>query len=91
MRSTYRSVTDSLVNQVRNMGRSGLAATAISALDAALWDLKAKLMDLPLAALLGRARETVPIYGSGGFTSYGDRRAQRSSLPAGSSGRAVAR
>ena len=62
-----------LVNQVRNMGRSGLAATAISALDAALWDLKAKLMDLPLAALLGRARETVPIYGSGGFTSYNDR------------------
>ena len=38
------------------MGRSGLAATAISALDAALWDLKAKLLDLPLAALLGRAR-----------------------------------
>ena len=62
-----------LVNKVRNMGRSGLAATAISALDAALWDLKAKLMDLPLAALLGRARETVPIYGSGGFTSYKDR------------------
>ena len=61
-----------LVNQVRNMGRSGLAATAISALDASLWDLKAKLLDLPLAALLGRARETVPIYGSGGFTSYDD-------------------
>ena len=61
-----------LVNQVRNMGRSGLAATAISALDAALWDLKAKLLDLPLAALLGRARNVVPIYGSGGFTSYDD-------------------
>jgi L-alanine-DL-glutamate epimerase-like enolase superfamily enzyme len=59
-----------LVNQVRNMGRSGLAATAISALDAGLWDLKAKLLDLPLAALLGRARQAVPIYGSGGFTSY---------------------
>ncbi len=66
-----------LVNQVRNMGRSGLAATAISALDAALWDVKAKLLDLPLAALLGRARETVPIYGSGGFTSYNDRELTR--------------
>ncbi len=57
---------------VRNMGRDGLAATAISAVDAALRDLKAKLLDLPLAVLLGRYRDTVPIYGSGGFTSYDD-------------------
>ena len=57
---------------VRNMGRSGIAATAISAVDAALWDLKAKLLGLPLATLLGRAREAVPIYGSGGFTTYSD-------------------
>jgi L-alanine-DL-glutamate epimerase-like enolase superfamily enzyme len=61
-----------MVNAVRNMGRSGLAATAISAVDAALWDLKAKLLDLPLVILLGRARDEVPIYGSGGFTSYDD-------------------
>ena len=61
-----------MVNAVRNMGRSGLAATAISALDAALWDLKAKLLGLPLASLLGHARTAVPIYGSGGFTSYDD-------------------
>ncbi len=57
---------------VRNVGRDGLAATAISAVDAAVWDLKAKLLDLPLAVLLGRFREDVPIYGSGGFTSYDD-------------------
>ena len=61
-----------MVNAVRNMGRSGLAATAISAVDAALWDLKAKLLGLPLVDLLGRARDEVPIYGSGGFTSYDD-------------------
>ncbi len=58
---------------VRNIGRDGLAATAISAVDAALWDLKGKLLDVPLAHLLGRYRDTVPIYGSGGFTSYDDR------------------
>ena len=57
---------------VRNMGRAGLAATAISAVDTALWDLKAKLLDLPLALLLGRYRDAVPIYGSGGFTTYSD-------------------
>ena len=59
---------------VRNMGRGGLAATAISAVDVALWDLKAKLLGLPLALLLGRFRDEVPIYGSGGFTSYDDDR-----------------
>lgn len=60
-------------NAVRNIGRDGIVACAISAVDAALWDLKATLLGLPLALLLGRHRESVPIYGSGGFTSYDDR------------------
>ena len=55
---------------VRNLGRSGLAAGAIAAVDTALWDLKARALDLPLAILLGRCRDSVPIYGSGGFTTY---------------------
>ena len=59
-----------MVAAVRNVGRSGIAATAISAMDAALWDLKARLLDLPLVRLLGAARESIPVYGSGGFTSY---------------------
>jgi L-alanine-DL-glutamate epimerase-like enolase superfamily enzyme len=63
-----------MVAAVRNLGRSGLCATAISAIDTALWDLKAKLLQLPLAALLGMARRSVPIYGSGGFTTYDDQR-----------------
>ena len=54
---------------VRNAGRPGVASMAIAAVDAALWDLKAKLLDLPLFALLGAVRDSVPIYGSGGFTS----------------------
>ena len=57
---------------VRNLGREGLAATAISAVDIALHDLKARILDLPLATLLGRYRDAVPIYGSGGFTTYTD-------------------
>ncbi len=59
-------------HQVRNIGREGLAATAISAVDAALWDLKARLLGLPLARLLGARRSEVEVYGSGGFTSYSD-------------------
>lgn len=59
-----------MVRQVRNIGRPGLAATAIAAVDVALWDLKAKLLGLPLCDLLGRVRDGVVVYGSGGFTSY---------------------
>ena len=59
-----------MVHAVRNIGRQGLAATAIAALDMALWDTKARLLDLPLVSLLGAARDSVPVYGSGGFTSY---------------------
>ncbi|SAL51527.1 mandelate racemase [Caballeronia cordobensis] len=58
--------------RVRNIGRSGIAACAISALDCALWDVKARLLDMPLARLLGAVRSEVPLYGSGGFTTYTD-------------------
>jgi L-alanine-DL-glutamate epimerase-like enolase superfamily enzyme len=61
---------ESMLREVRNLGRPGVAASAISAIDCALWDLKAKLLDLPLVTLLGQRRPAVPIYGSGGFTSY---------------------
>ncbi len=61
-----------LVDKVRNVGRPGLASMAIAAIDTALWDLKSRLLALPLVELLGRARGGVPVYGSGGFTSYSD-------------------
>ena len=60
----------SMVAQVRNDGSRGIASMAISALDIALWDLKAKLLGCSLLDLLGAARSSVPAYGSGGFTSY---------------------
>lgn len=66
-------VSARLWSQVRNLGRSGLAACAISAIDCALWDLKARLLELPLARLLGLQRDSVAVYGSGGFLTYDDR------------------
>ena len=54
---------------VRNAGRPGIASMAIAAVDVALWDLKARLLELPLVTLLGAVRDEVPIYASGGFTS----------------------
>jgi len=73
--SNAMSVTSSYMQmwrKVRNLGRPGVCSTAISALDCALWDLKARLLNLPLTTLLGQVHEAVPIYGSGGFTSYSD-------------------
>ena len=58
-----------MIRAVRNLGRRGIAAMAISAVDAALWDLKCKLLDVPLVQLLGKVRDAAPVYGSGGFTS----------------------
>jgi L-alanine-DL-glutamate epimerase-like enolase superfamily enzyme len=59
-----------MIASVRNVGRPGIAMAAISAVDVALWDLKARLLDVPLVTLLGAARPGAPVYGSGGFTSY---------------------
>jgi len=55
---------------VRNSGGAGIAAMAVSAVDIALWDLKAKLLRVPLVDLLGSVRPSIMVYGSGGFTSY---------------------
>lgn len=59
---------------IRNAGRPGLCAMAVSAVDIALWDLKARLLGVALADLLGRFHAAVPVYGSGGFTSYSEER-----------------
>ena len=65
---------EAMARQVRNVGRPGIAAMAISAVDIALWDLKARLLGVSLAGLLGRVHDGIPVYGSGGFTSYPDDR-----------------
>jgi L-alanine-DL-glutamate epimerase-like enolase superfamily enzyme len=57
---------------VRNLGRPGVAAEAIAAVDIALWDLRSRLLEEPLVVALGAAHDATPIYGSGGFTSYDD-------------------
>jgi L-alanine-DL-glutamate epimerase-like enolase superfamily enzyme len=61
-----------MVRQIRNLGRPGICSMAISAVDNALWDLKARLLGLSVADLIGRAHPAIPAYGSGGFTSYSD-------------------
>ena len=66
------SAQAAMVRAVRNAGRAGLVGMAISAVDIALWDLAARLHDLPLARCWGAEPAPVPVYGSGGFTTYSD-------------------
>ena len=56
--------------RLRNAGQPGPGAMAMSAVDIALWDLKARLLGRPLFRVLPAFRDRVPIYGSGGFTNY---------------------
>ena len=67
---------EAMVRAVRNAGRPGAVGYAISAVDSALWDLKARLLELPLHRLLGAIHDEVPVYGSGGFTTYDSARLQ---------------
>jgi L-alanine-DL-glutamate epimerase-like enolase superfamily enzyme len=68
-----RAVYMSMWRKIRNLGRPGICSMAISAVDCAVWDLKARLLGVPLVTLLGRVREGATLYGSGGFTSYSDK------------------
>ncbi len=65
-----------MVGAIRNLGRPGISSMAIAAVDLALWDLKARVLELPLCTLLGMAHDRVPVYGSGGFTAYDNNRLQ---------------
>lgn len=62
--------------ELRQLGHAGVAAMAASAVDIALWDLKARLLGVCLADLLGRYRDDIAIYGSGGFTNLSDAQLQ---------------
>ena len=66
-----------MVDAIRNLGRPGIASMAVAACDIALHDLKGKLLDVSVASLLGRVRDSVPVYGSGGFTSYSERELEK--------------
>jgi L-alanine-DL-glutamate epimerase-like enolase superfamily enzyme len=67
---------DAMIRSARNLGRPGIVSMAISAVDSALWDLKARLLNVPLVTLLGPVRESASVYGSGGFTSYSEHQLQ---------------
>ncbi len=68
--SAIPEIWTAMVRAIRNLGRPGICSMAISAVDNALWDLKARLLDLSVADLIGRAHQSIAVYGSGGFTSY---------------------
>lgn len=70
-------IFDTMSLTIRNEGHCGMAYMAVSAVDAALWDLKARILAVPLCDLIGKTCEEVLIYGSGGFTSYTQRQLEK--------------
>lgn len=68
--STPPAVWRSMFDQLRNDGRPGVGSMAVSAVDTALWDLRARLMEQPLFRTLPTFHDRVPVYGSGGFCNY---------------------
>lgn len=66
-----------MLHAIRNLGRPGLVATAIAAVDNALWDLKCRLLEVSLLDLLGAVRDRAAVYGSGGFTTYSEEQMRR--------------
>src|SRR5665213_1841220 len=73
---SHGTILQSMWKAVRNLGGTGIATMAIAAIDNALWDLRARLLDVPLVSLLGSVRDGIAVYGSGGFTSYSDQQLQ---------------
>ncbi len=63
-------VTDKLRQAAGSSGPGGILTLAISALDTALWDIKAKAAGVPLARLLGGHRDAVPAYASGALMRH---------------------
>ncbi|NJC72292.1 mandelate racemase [Planosporangium thailandense] len=64
------AATEAMGAAIRNSGRPGVGAMAVSAVDVALWDLRARLEGLALFRALPSVHDHVPVYGSGGFTNY---------------------
>jgi L-alanine-DL-glutamate epimerase-like enolase superfamily enzyme len=67
---SHGAIVQAMHHYVRNLGETGISMMAIAAIDNALWDLRSRILDVPLVSLLGMVREGIPVYGSGGFTSY---------------------
>ncbi len=68
----HGAILAALRGAVRNMGQGSVSAMAIAAIDNSLWDLRARLLNVPLVQLIGQVRDGIAVYGSGGFTTYSD-------------------
>lgn len=63
------SIADKLFWRFRG-ARKGYAFSIMSVIDIALWDIKGKVANMPVYQLLGGSKTSLPIYSSGGWTSY---------------------
>ena len=64
------AVTEQIRRAVETSNQAGITAAAWSGIEMAIHDLRARQLDLPLADLLGKCRDDVPVYASAGL--YGE-------------------
>jgi mandelate racemase len=75
-----QTIYEELMARFTLAGHKGVAATAIAAIDMALWDIAAKARDLPLASLLGATAKSVKVYNSCGLGLMGARDAGKQAV-----------
>ncbi len=63
--TNVEALTDAMDAHMHYVGRGGILSFAISAIDIALWDLRAKAAEKPLWQLTGGAAQTCKAYGGG--------------------------
>lgn len=63
-------INDKLKAAAGSCGPGGIYTLAVSAIDTALWDIRAKSLGLPVAKLLGGFRDKVPAYASGALMRH---------------------
>jgi len=65
-------IWDNLYNLTRDQGQKGVTVSAISAVDIALWDIKGKMLGLPVHKLMGGAyRRRAKAYATGLYEPQG--------------------
>jgi len=53
-------------------GHEGVQRWAVGLINIAMWDARARTLQVPMHRLFGQTRSSVPVYGSGGWLSYSD-------------------
>ena len=76
----YEDIWNAMHIVIRSSGRKGIALLAMSAIDLAIWDIRGKILGLPVYRLIGGTKNEIPCYASVGFLSMTDEECAENSI-----------